>query len=167
MKRYKTLLGLLLVAVLVLGVYQVALAANNQTQASPKPGRPVPSQIINDLNLTPEQVAKIKELRLAFEKDTLQLRTDIKSKEINLRELRQAASPDLNQINAAIDELFRLRAELAKKEAAQQLALQAVFTPEQRAKMETYRLFGFGHRPAMRAHHFRGEKPEKTQRKSQ
>lgn len=166
MKRgHKAFLALLLVAILLVGIYQIALADDTSKSNNPAPKRPLPGQIINELNLSADQVAKIKELRLQFEKDTLQLRNDIKAAELKLRELRQAAAPDLNQINAAIDELYRLRAELAKKEAAHQLAIRAVFTPEQWTKIETYRLFGFGHKGGFPPHgrdHFkeRGRSPK-------
>ena len=96
------------------------------------------------LNLTPEQTAKIDELRTAFLKDTKPLRDQMFSKRGDLRLLWLDKNPDQAKIAAAQKEVRALRDQLQDKRTAFMLEVRKNLTPEQQARFNSYCQGGFG-----------------------
>jgi Spy/CpxP family protein refolding chaperone len=103
-----------------------------------------------ELELTPEQVKKIKAMRLDLAKETIELRNQLELKHLEFGELMAADQPDLKRIEAKIDEIAPLRTTLEKKRIENMLAIREVLTPEQRAKLETMRGSGMRHQRGQR-----------------
>lgn len=91
------------------------------------------------LDLKPEQIKKIKAIRLNVAKETVRLRSELELKQLELRELMSADDPDIRRIEAKIDEIAPLRTELQKKHIEHRLAMRDVLTPEQKTKLELMR----------------------------
>jgi Spy/CpxP family protein refolding chaperone len=97
------------------------------------------------LNLTPEQVEKIKALRGSFFKEKIPLRNDLMSKRLELRALWAQTNPDEEKILAKQKEINALRAQLEEKATRNRLEMLKILTPEQRAQWQAYKAsFGYG-----------------------
>lgn len=88
----------------------------------------------NPLNLTPEQQAKLKDLRDNFRKETVFLRNDIKIKRLELQTLWTAPKPEKDKIIAKQKELLDLVAQLMAKGVDFRLEARGNLTPEQAAQ---------------------------------
>ena len=99
-----------------------------------------------ELELTPEQVAKIKAMYLNIARETIEIRNQLELKQLELQELLSADQPDIRKIEAKIDEMMPLRTTLHKKHMGQRLAMRDILTPEQRAKLDTMRGPGMRHK---------------------
>ena len=97
------------------------------------------------LELTTEQIKKIKAMRLDMAKEKIRLRSELELKQLELRELMSADEPDIRRIEAKIDEMAPLRTELQKKRIEHRLAVRNVLTQEQKAKLELLRGAGLRH----------------------
>lgn len=117
--------------------WQPALA---QEKPAPPPGLGVMCKHIP--NLTDEQKQKIEELQKAFLKEIQPLRNQLRSERFALMSLKTANNPDQKAINAKIDALAKLQAEIEKKEVAHLLQIRSLLTDEQRAAMEARLWFG-------------------------
>lgn len=90
-----------------------------------------------DLKLSTEQTKKLKSLELNFEKETTNLSSGIRTKQLELQELWATDSPDENKINTKIDEIAKLRAEIEKKRTSHLLEVKKVLTEEQWLKLRS------------------------------
>lgn len=84
------------------------------------------------LNLTPEQDAKVTELRTNHLKEVTPLRNELAEKRARLRTLQSADKPDLKEINKTIDEMTAIRANIQKKGAAHRVEVSSLLTDDQR-----------------------------------
>jgi Spy/CpxP family protein refolding chaperone len=91
------------------------------------------------LNLTPEQVQKVRALRESFFKETIPLRNDLMSKKLELRSLWLQTNPDEEKILAKQKEINDLRAQLQEKGTKNRLEMRKVLTPEQQAQLANLR----------------------------
>ncbi len=87
------------------------------------------------LNLTAEQKEKIANLRLSFKEETLELRTQITRKRLEMQKLLLEASPDLTKVNALVDEMAPIQAGIQKKAIEFRLKLKSLLTKEQLDKL--------------------------------
>lgn len=117
--------------------WQPALA---QEKPAPPPGLGVMCKHIP--NLTEEQKQKIEESQKAFLKEIQPLRNQLRSERFALMSLKTANNPDQKAINAKIDALAKLQAEIEKKQVAHRLQIRSLLTDEQRAAMEACRWCG-------------------------
>ena len=106
------------------------------------------------LNLTAEQKEKMANLRLTFKEETLELRTQIARKRLEVQKLLLEESPDLARVYALIDEMAPIQAEIQKKGIEFRLKLKSLLTKEQLEKLPGLGLgrgFGrsMGHRGRM------------------
>ncbi len=95
-----------------------------------KPGMGNFCQAIPDL--TPEQEQKISELRTVQMKEMNGYRSDLSIKQAELQKLQTAENADMEKINAKIDEIGRIKTDMAKKRAAHIQKVRAILTDEQR-----------------------------------
>ena len=86
---------------------------------------------IMNLDLSEEQVAKIRQIMLDFQKETLELRNQIQLKQLEMRELRLAPEVDLNQVRTKLEEIAALQVELRIKAFERQEKVKEILTPEQ------------------------------------
>ncbi|MDZ7331292.1 MAG: Spy/CpxP family protein refolding chaperone [candidate division KSB1 bacterium] len=86
---------------------------------------------MSSLNLTDEQKNKVAELRLAFQKELLPLRTELQSKAAELQLLETEATPNLNQIDRLIDQIEQIRTKIHKARVRHQMAIRNILSPEQ------------------------------------
>ncbi len=86
---------------------------------------------MRNLELSSEQMAQIREMMLTFQKETLELRQQIQTKQLELRELRLSSDPDLNQVKAKFEEISKLQLEIRMKAFERQQKVKEILTPEQ------------------------------------
>lgn len=100
-----------------------------------KPGRGLYCQAIPDM--TEEQQQKIAGLRTAQIKEMNLYRNDLSIKRAELEKLQTADNADLDKINEKIDEIGKIKTEMAKKRAAHIQKVRSVLTEEQRAVFDS------------------------------
>ena len=110
--------------------------------------------LARELDLTPQQIEKMKASHEAQQRKTIQGRADIQIARLDLRKLIEADKPDSRAIEAQIDRIAGLRAGLAKSRVAAMLDFRAALTPEQQKKLRELRDKG----PEMRD---RGASPQR------
>lgn len=121
--------ALTLAAVMIGGI---AMSA----QAQDKPCCPQGGQKCKIADLTADQQTKIDELKTAMMKDMLSYKNQIAEKKAHLKTLAMADQADMTAINKTVDELYALKAELAKKKEAHIQEVRKVLTPEQRLQFD-------------------------------
>jgi Spy/CpxP family protein refolding chaperone len=107
------------------------------------------------LNLTAEQTQKMQALRDGFFKETIPIRNEMTTKQLELRTLWSLTDPDQEKILAKQKEINALRAQLQEKGTKMRLEGLKVLTPEQQAQLKAF-VGGFGGRGMGRGHGMRG-----------
>jgi Spy/CpxP family protein refolding chaperone len=92
------------------------------------------------LNLSPEQEAQLKGLRVKFLEETAYLRSEIPIKLGELRTLWTNPKPDKDRINAKKKEIIELYTELQIKATENRVLAQNFLTPEQVEKLPVFGL---------------------------
>jgi Spy/CpxP family protein refolding chaperone len=87
-------------------------------------------------DLTADQQKQIDALKATMMKDRLQLTAQIQEKKAHLKTLTITDQPDMAAINKTVDELYALKAELAKKKEAHIQDVRKILTPEQRLQFD-------------------------------
>lgn len=90
----------------------------------------------NQLNLSDEQVVKIKELIYQFRTAQADRKADLEKARINLQHLKSDKSSPADSVMDTIDQLFRLQAETAKANYRFRTELRSIFSEEQLKKFE-------------------------------
>jgi Spy/CpxP family protein refolding chaperone len=114
------------------------------------------------LNLTPEQSAKMDKLRIDFRKASIQRRAALEVAHLDLRQLMEATTIDESAVLATAQEVSDLQAAAFKARIEHRLAMRQILTPEQREKAKSLRHgrgFGDGPRGHMRGRPGRGQGP--------
>ncbi len=83
------------------------------------------------LKLTDAQRAKVADIRERQMRRGIQLRADLALARLDLRKLLRADKPSTTAIDAQIDRMARLRADLTKARIGSLLEMRALLTPEQ------------------------------------
>lgn len=84
-------------------------------------------------DLTPEQQSKMQQLRTARLQETTAYRAQMNELRARKQSLQIAENPDMNQINAVIDQMAQLRTAQQKASAAHRQSIREILTPDQRA----------------------------------
>ena len=92
-----------------------------------------------DLELTEEQREELKELQTSFGEDMLELRLRLEVKQLELRILLLNDAPEQEQIDALVDEMGDVWAEVQKKNIALRMSLEDILTEEQLATLRKMR----------------------------
>ena len=103
--------------------------------AGPHGFRPPPLDDLERVGLTDAQRAKIDDLHDASLRRIIRIRADLAEAELDLRALVQADAPDAGRVDAAVDRVGALRTELHRAHVKEMLAVRALLTREQRAKL--------------------------------
>ncbi len=87
--------------------------------------------MIEELALTKEQQKKMDSMRSTNRKEMIPLRAQLHVMQIELQELFDSDA-SVSTVNSKIDEISKLRTDMAKRQAAHRIAMRQVLTPEQR-----------------------------------
>ncbi len=147
----KKILLVMIAVVLLIGTLSFAALAADGPRAGYGPaGRPAAMDAFKSLNLTLEQRQKLLTIRYEFQKDTLETRYNLQTKQMELRKLWAAKTLDQEAIAQTTKEVTDLRIQLVTKTRAMFEQVKTVLTPEQQKKLEQMRS-NFKHRaPAKR-----------------
>ena len=115
------------------------------------------------LNLTEDQQAQMKSLRLKLQKEMLPLRNQIGENKARFRTLSTAENADMKAINKLIDGNGQLTASMAKLQAANHQAVRKLLTEEQRTIFDS-RDFRRGDRRVQGQRAQRGERGQRSER---
>lgn len=125
MKNYKILTAGILILALTAAVPSLA-------QKGPEKKPMMHEEMCcSKLNLSSDQKEKLQKIRLDFQKELLPLKTELKAKMLELRQLA-LENAEKNQINTKIDEIAQARAEIKKKTYAHHLEIKNILTEEQK-----------------------------------
>ncbi len=91
------------------------------------------------LGITPEQVTKIQQEMLSFQKTEIMARADVEVKRLDLHSLLEAENPDAAAIERSLREANAAQFTVEKAQIDHQLATRALLTPEQRQKLQKMR----------------------------
>lgn len=91
--------------------------------------------LIEGLNLTPEQVKKVQEMRDADKRQVLKLRTDSRLAMLDLQDEYKKEKPDPKKINEAINKMADIHEKLLKIRAEHMLEIKQILTKEQFDRM--------------------------------
>ena len=100
---------------------------------------PDPMFAPDDLNLTKEQLDKIKKIRSSSQKSNIPLRSDIQLKQIELKDLMDADAPDKSAVAAKVKEIDALKTQIKLNRMNARIDCRNVLTKEQKEKMEQMR----------------------------
>jgi len=90
------------------------------------------------LQLTDDQINKIKEVNQDIQKKLIELRAKDEIANIELQSLLDSASIDKKAVEAKIDELGKIKTEIQKTEINRRIAMKEIFTPEQQQKIKDF-----------------------------
>ena len=105
------------------------------------------------LDLSDEQLAKMKELKSSFRNDTRDLRYNLAIKRIEMRKLFTDPKTDDATLLAKQKEISKLRQQLSDKKAQMRVDWRKILTPEQIAKLD--RIPHRHHSKGWEHHHYR------------
>jgi Spy/CpxP family protein refolding chaperone len=129
-------------AVILFPVLLLALAAPSAAQAQ----RTWAGAYTGGLNLTDEQLDQIQELRLAFQQALIPLSSKLRIAYVELDDLEMRGA-DQNKIEAKLQELDQLEAEMDEMYLAHQDQIGGLLTDEQRVLYESWGGLGLGWGP--------------------
>ena len=86
---------------------------------------------VSQLNLTPDQSAKLQELRETYLRDTLAWRNELVIKRFDMRDLMRDSQSDPNAILAKQKEISDLEAKIQERGVLLHIEMRKVLTPEQ------------------------------------
>ena len=124
------------IVIAVLIISAVVVLPTYALQTDKKPGSHKEFYFKNHLNLTDQQLAKMKELRNRFRADTRDLRYDLKIKRVEMRKLFTDPKTDDETLLAKQKEISGLRQQLSEKKAQMKIEWRKILTPEQIAKLD-------------------------------
>lgn len=90
-----------------------------------------PAKLWQELKLTEEQEAKMKDLRLAQQEKMIDLRADKQKAELGLRKLMSADEPNKKKIYAQVDKVAATEVKIEKSRIDHRLEVRGLLTDEQ------------------------------------
>jgi len=98
-------------------------------------------RLANYLNLTPQQKKKISRLRLSFEEEILDLRTQLERKRIQLQKLLMDEKINKDKIYSLVDDMATIKGRIDKKMVDFYLKIRKILTEEQLEKLPPGRMW--------------------------
>jgi len=141
-KAKKMLLGTL-IALLLFGGIGTAFAWAPQGKGTLLSARRIasPPPKVN-LNLSQDQIKKLQDLRLEYQKETLELRNALWTKQLKLQTLLASKEVDENKASSIVEEIGKLSTDIWKKTIHYRLEMRKILTEEQWNKLLFYRHLG-------------------------
>jgi len=90
---------------------------------------------IERLDLTADQREKLAGIRDRQQRAGIESRAELETAGLDLRKLMRAESPSVTQINAQIDRMAKMRAEIQKSRVGAMIEARNLLTSDQRAKL--------------------------------
>jgi len=90
-----------------------------------------------EIGLSDDQIAKIKELKMDVKKDMIKRNADIEILAIDIKSALYAETIDVNAVNALIDKKYELKKEKTKALVAAYAAIKEILTKEQKDKIKS------------------------------
>jgi Spy/CpxP family protein refolding chaperone len=117
-------------------------------------GMPGRGMLADELNLSKDQMDKIKKIRNTARKQNIPIKGDIELKRIELKELMDTDSPDKEKIAAKLKEIEALKTQSAIIRVNGMIDFKNILTKDQREKLEKMRMGhrGMGGRKMMMRH---------------
>lgn len=134
-KRILIVVAVVLTLALAIPVLAQA-AATNGNQQNTAPVRP---NFVQELGLTSDQLAKIRDIQQQMYNKTRDLRIKLMDAMFELRQLRWQENPDQAAIDAKIKEINDLRDQLRQATQECRQNMDSVLTPEQKEKLQSLR----------------------------
>lgn len=106
-----------------------------------QPGPGMLLRFSDELDLTEEQVDRLETLQTQFSKDMIDRRAEAKKARIELRSLMRGDAPE-SEVEAAIDNVTRLRGENMKTRYRHRQQIESVLTEQQLEQLEEMRREG-------------------------
>ncbi|MFN8588373.1 MAG: Spy/CpxP family protein refolding chaperone [Candidatus Eisenbacteria bacterium] len=94
------------------------------------------------LDLSDAQKAKMRDIHERQMRSNIQARADLQLARMDMAKLMRAENPDQAAINAQVDKMAKMRADVQKSRIATMLEARAQLTPEQRKKLDAMRANG-------------------------
>ncbi|HHW41176.1 MAG TPA: Spy/CpxP family protein refolding chaperone [Syntrophomonadaceae bacterium] len=141
----KKLLTAAIILALVLGIAGAALAASSGGSSSSSDNQWKPPFM--NLNLTDDQLSKLRDLRTEFFNKTQDLRSELQKKMFELSNLYLSNNPDQAQIEAKKAEIDKLRSQLKDLSEQSSQEFNKILTQQQKeqlSQMAARRFFGMG-----------------------
>jgi Spy/CpxP family protein refolding chaperone len=126
----------LFIVIAVLIVSSAVVLPTYAAQTDKKPGSHKEFCFKNHLDLTDQQLAKMKELRNRFHADTRDLKYNLEIKRIEMRKLFTDPKTDDETLLAKQKEISGLRQQLSEKKAQMKIEWRKILTAEQIAKLD-------------------------------
>jgi Spy/CpxP family protein refolding chaperone len=111
-----------------------SVISQSLAQSPPQPRRTETRGWLKELNLSPEQIQKIRQIRGQYQGRLTQQRQAVQQAQQELKEL-MTGNASTEQIRQKFDQVQRLRQELADTRMDSMLAIRKILTPEQRQKL--------------------------------
>jgi Spy/CpxP family protein refolding chaperone len=134
-KNMKT--NLLILSVFAFASILFSTNANAQCQGGQKNSMEGKTCLMEELS--PEQKTKVEAIKMESEKKIVQLKADMKIKKAELNKLMIADPMVQKDINAKIDEVSVIKANIEKEKVAKVIAIRSELTPEQKVKFDAHR----------------------------
>jgi len=83
------------------------------------------------LELSTEQQTEMRQIMLNFQKETLELKNQVQSKQLEMRELMLEDPVNMEQIRTKLEEISKLQVEVRIKAIERQTKFRELLTPEQ------------------------------------
>jgi Spy/CpxP family protein refolding chaperone len=84
-----------------------------------------------ELNLTDDQEKQMQDLRLDLEKKMIPLEAELKTKNLEMKELHMADTPNKKKMMAQIDKISETKVKMEKAKLEHRLQVREILTPEQ------------------------------------
>jgi Spy/CpxP family protein refolding chaperone len=136
---------LVLMIVAVMALPAAAFAQGGPGKGSHGPGK---MDYIGELNLSKEQLAQFKDMQRESRKKSVEVKSKIQLKRIDLDEEMQKDKPDQKLLGQLIDDLTALHAQQYKAMLESRVKMMGMLTPEQKRKLSERSLMGM-HAPMM------------------
>jgi len=145
MNKVKKMLFGTLIALLLLGGVGTAFAWGppwSRGTLPPAYGIAPAYPFTTDLNLSEDQIKKLEDLNLKYQKEMLELTNALQAKQLELQTLLASKQPDQAKVNSKVEEIGKLRTDIEKKALEYQNKVKEILTPEQWNKLYSYRYLG-------------------------
>lgn len=100
-----------------------------------------------ELSLTDQQETRLRAIKMAFKKQKITKKAEVDLAKVDMRHLLHSDGASMSDIEAAVNKVYALKAELRLSSIKAKREAKAVLTEEQRKKMK-----------AMRRHHGKGHR---------
>ena len=99
-----------------------------------------PERMKKELGLTDDQVKKIAEINKSHQMKKLDYREKLAPKDIQLKKLLLEDNVDMVRVRALLKEISDIRVEMQVLRIEHRLEIEKVLTPDQKAKMKSFRM---------------------------